>query len=51
MSMFGDSNWNKNDLLQEIENFFKNGGTWKDLFEILETFCEFGDYEEIKVSD
>lgn len=54
MSMFGDDDKgnNKNYLFSALEDFFRDGGTWRELFEVLENFCEFGDYtDSIKVSD
>ena len=53
MSMFGDDDkgTSKNYLFDVLEDFFKEGRTWQDLFDILETFCELGDYRNINVCD
>lgn len=42
MSMFGDSNYNKNDLYDNIEYFFKEGGTIEELFDVIHTVFEYG---------
>lgn len=45
MSMFGDSakGQNKNNLYSMLKDFFEDGGTWQELFEVLETLCEYSD--------
>ena len=42
MSMFGDSNYNKNDLYDNIEYFFKEGETIEELFDVIHTVFEYG---------
>ena len=42
MSIFGDSNWNKNELYSNIESFFKEGGSIEELFEVVHTVFQYG---------
>ena len=42
MSMFGDGNWNKNELYDNINMFFEQGGSIKELFEVIHTVFEYG---------
>ena len=41
MSVFGE-NYHKNDLVDYIEIFFKEGGTIEDMFDVLKYVFEFG---------
>ena len=38
--MFGDGRYYMNDLYDELETFFKNGGTLEQLFEVLKWYFE-----------
>ena len=40
MSMIGDSRNHMNYLYDELKEFFENGGTLKELFEVLEWYFE-----------
>ena len=46
MSMFGDSNYHKNSLYDAVKEFYENGGTTRDLFDVLSTAYEFQDTPE-----
>lgn len=39
MAMFGEEN--KQNIYEELEDFFDNGGTLQELFEVLATLCEY----------
>ena len=42
MSMFGDGNWNKNELYSNINMFFEQGGSVVELFEVIHTVFQYG---------
>lgn len=48
MAMFGDGN--KQYIYEKLKEYFDNGGTLQELFDVLATLCEY-DSENIKVGE
>lgn len=48
MAMFGDGN--KQNIYEELKEYFDNGGTLQELFDVLSTLCEYRS-ENIKVGE
>ena len=46
MSMFGDSRNHMNYLYDELKEFFENGGTLQELFEVLEWYFDIMEKQE-----
>lgn len=40
MSYFGDDRWHMNDLVDNIDYFFNNGGTLEEFFKVLHYYFE-----------